>query len=140
MIYILEGTHGGGKSTYAKALFEQGYEVKKCIFNSFHEIVEEITLALESGKNIVYDRICLQYWKKKRDNDFIELNNYLQSVANSVQCLKFVGDIEKAVARMKEHYNQASVNKEDALIYAEATKEKAYYERVFALMPVFIEP
>lgn len=138
MIYILEGCHGGGKSTYAEKLKEQGYEIKRGSIRDIDNIRKALTHPIDA--KIVFDRLCLLRWKKHSDLWFIELNNILQSFGDTIKCVKFVGGVDRAVARMKEHNAQNGISKTDEEIRAEMEEEKAYFERVFALMPIFVEP
>lgn len=86
MIYIIEGIHGGGKTTYANSL---GLPVLHQWLHTTEEIQEEL-----AGKdNVAYDRMfSLAYIHESKEN--IEaLNEYLKTLDN-VKCLMFICDRE----------------------------------------------
>lgn len=86
MIYILEGIHGGGKTTYANTL-------NLPILHRCYSRLEGVKNELEDKDNVVYDRLFSLAYINNTDEDITSLNNYLKSLDN-VKCLMFICDKE----------------------------------------------
>ena len=123
MIYILEGIHGGGKSTYAQQL---NLPIKSKLLRTLRDISQE----LDGKDNIVYDRLFGLFWgAHKTDEEIMELNKYLKSLPN-LKCFMFICDRDIAWQRqVQKPYNR--LTKEDC------DKFCAEQERLLALMDVF---
>lgn len=123
MIYILEGIHGGGKSTYAQQL---DLPVKSKGLRTLDDIKQE----LEGKDNIVYDRLFGLYWgTHKTDEEIMELNTYFKSLPN-LKCLMFICDRDTAWQRQaQKSYNR--LTKEDCDKFCDEQ------ERLLSLMDVF---
>lgn len=86
MIYILEGIHGGGKSTYAKSL-------NLPIHYQYLPTLPLIQQELSGKQNIVYDRMFSLAYINNNDEEIEALNTYLKSLSD-VKCLMFICERE----------------------------------------------
>lgn len=106
MIYILEGIHGGGKTTYAKSL---GLPIKSCYLRDFELIDQE----LKDKNDIVYDRLfSLAYMDRSTQPEIIFLNNYFKSLGN-VKCLMFICDREIGWQRYCDKHVENPITREE---------------------------
>lgn len=110
MIYIIEGAHAVGKTTYAKSL---GIEYTQCACSSLDSVKRAIINMW--GRDIACDRLFLLPLKYKQDGDTVakEVNDFLKYYQDMgyLKCLMLTCD--KAEAWERERRKENPVTKEE---------------------------
>ena len=134
MIYVLEGPSGSGKTTFTNTL--KGFIFRKTMYRDLkgiREALEEVEL-----EDIAYDRLFMNVWLDRSDEELRGLNVYFKSLKD-VKFYKFMTDKETSfqarLARIKETGREIDEEKLRERINYEVDR----YEHIFSIMDVFEE-
>lgn len=135
MIYLLEGISGSGKTTFSKTF--DSYEYKKLMLKTVEEIKNE--LENNKDKDVVYDRLFMNCWLDKSDEELSELNKYLKSLSY-VKCIRFMTSTkEESFERKVKFFKENGTSYNEKYLKEFLFKEYDRYLRVFGIMDVFKE-